>query len=187
MTEQAHDTVEFLHQGELMPQQYVQKVMQKELHDPVLTTQIANGFVLLQLIPDYYPSDEDSGGDSHDTWSALDYFVWAVVGKRRTFLVDTGFTHEVAAQRDRQLTRLPREGLALLGIDAAEIRDVIITHLHYDHADTFSDFRNARLHLQDEEMAYATGRHMTRSPFTTATRSWRRASASTASAATSGG
>ncbi len=47
---------------ELTPQEYVAKVVGRELHDPVLTTQLANGFVLRQLIPDYYPSDEDSGG-----------------------------------------------------------------------------------------------------------------------------
>ena len=100
------------------------------------------------------------GGDPHDTSAALDFFVWAIVGKRKTYLVDTGFNHEVAALRGRQIQRLPREGLAMLGIDAGKIEDVIITHLHFDHAGTFADFGNARIHLQDSEMAFATGRHM---------------------------
>ena len=105
-------------------------------------------------------SENFIGGDPHDTSGQLDFFVWAVVGKNRTFLVDTGFNHEVAAERNRKIDRLPREGLNLLGIDAGKIQDVIITHLHYDHAGTFSDFGNARLHIQDSEMAYATGRCM---------------------------
>lgn len=105
-------------------------------------------------------SENFIGGDPHDTSGQLDFFVWAIVGRSRTILVDTGFNHEVAAQRNRQLTRLPREGLAMLGIDAGRIEDVVITHLHYDHAGTLSDFGNARFHIQDEEVAYATGRHM---------------------------
>lgn len=62
------------HRDELTPQQYVAKVMRKELHDPVLTTQLSNGFVLLSLIPDYFPSDEDSGGYATCLeWPNLDY------------------------------------------------------------------------------------------------------------------
>ena len=34
---------------------------------------------------------------------------------------------------------------------------MIITHLHYDHAGTLKDFRNARFHLQETEMQFATG------------------------------
>ena len=44
--------------------------------------------------------------------------------------------------------------------DPASIRDVVITHLHYDHAGNLNLFPNARFHLQDREMQFATGRHM---------------------------
>jgi glyoxylase-like metal-dependent hydrolase (beta-lactamase superfamily II) len=40
------------------------------------------------------------------------------------------------------------------------IEDVVITHLHYDHAGSLSAFPKARFHLQDREMMFATGRHM---------------------------
>src|SRR6267142_1154838 len=33
-------------------------------------------------------------------------------------------------------------------------------HLHYDHAGNLDRFPNARFHLQDREMSYATGRCM---------------------------
>lgn len=105
-------------------------------------------------------SENYIGGDPHDRSGQLDFFVWAIVGKRKTWVVDTGFTHEVAAMRGRTLQRLPREGLELIGVDAAKVEDVIVTHLHYDHAGTLSDFANARFHLHDDEMAYATGRCM---------------------------
>ncbi len=98
--------------------------------------------------------------DSHDTEMPLDYYVWAIVGEGRTIVVDTGFTPEEAARRGRQVTRLPREGLAMLGIDSTTVEDVIVSHLHYDHAGTCEDFPRADFHLQDLEMAYATGRYM---------------------------
>lgn len=103
-------------------------------------------------------------GDLHDTPMPLDYFVWAVISKTRTFVVDTGFNAETATARGRQLLRCPSEGLAAIGVDATAVEDVIITHMHYDHVGNFDLFPRARFHLQDREMAFATGRPMTR-PF----------------------
>jgi len=54
--------------------EYVDKVKDKTLYDPVLTTQLSNGFTLHQLIPDYLPSDEDSAGyATHMEWINLEY------------------------------------------------------------------------------------------------------------------
>jgi glyoxylase-like metal-dependent hydrolase (beta-lactamase superfamily II) len=58
--------------------------------------------------------------------------------------------------------RSPSEALAAVGIDAATVSDVVLTHLHYDHAGGLQQFPAARFHVQDREMAYATGRHMGR-------------------------
>ncbi len=99
-------------------------------------------------------------GDPHDGPMPLDYFVWAIVNQSRTVVVDTGFDHAEGKRRQRKIFRLPREGLAMVGIEAAQAKDVIVTHLHYDHAGTVDHFPNARFHLQEAEMAYATGRHM---------------------------
>ncbi len=99
-------------------------------------------------------------GDLHDTPMPLDYFVWVAISKSHTFVIDTGFNAETAKARGRQLLRCPAEGLKLVGVDAAKVQDVIITHLHYDHVGNFELFPGARFHLQDREMAFATGRHM---------------------------
>ncbi|MEM7542898.1 MAG: N-acyl homoserine lactonase family protein [Pseudomonadota bacterium] len=98
--------------------------------------------------------------DIHDGLMPLDYFVWAIIGADRTIVVDTGFGEREAAARGRDLLRTPRAALATIGIDSHDIKDVIITHLHYDHAGTTEDFPNAHFHLQDLEMQFATGRHM---------------------------
>jgi glyoxylase-like metal-dependent hydrolase (beta-lactamase superfamily II) len=100
------------------------------------------------------------GGDPHDAPMPMDYYVWLIRGAGLTFVVDTGFGAEVARKRKRTLLRTPAEGLALLDVDAATVRDVIVTHLHYDHIGTFEAFPVARFHVQDDEVAYATGRHM---------------------------
>lgn len=100
------------------------------------------------------------GGDPHDAPMPMDYYVWLVRGEGRQFVVDTGFGAEVAKKRGRTLLRHPAEGLALLDVDVNTVEDVIITHLHYDHVGTFDCFPAARFHLQDDEMSYATGRHM---------------------------
>lgn len=103
--------------------------------------------------------------DAHDTPAPIDYYVWAIVNANRTIVVDTGFDRKEAARRGREIERLPREGLAMLDIDSGAVENVVVTHLHYDHAGTIDDFPAARFHLQDAEMAYATGRHMAHKPF----------------------
>lgn len=53
---------------------YIQKVLNKELFDPVLTTQVSNGFVLKRLIPGYLTADADSKGfAAFLEWANLDY------------------------------------------------------------------------------------------------------------------
>lgn len=100
------------------------------------------------------------GGDPHDRSMPLDYFVWAIVGEHRRFVVDTGFDAAMGAKRQRQVLRSPAEGLAMLGIDADTVENVIITHMHYDHAGSHALFPRATFHLQDREMAFCTGRCM---------------------------
>lgn len=100
-------------------------------------------------------------GDAHEAGEMpLNYYVWAVVGDDRTIVVDTGFGAAVAKKRGRTITAPVDEGLRALGIEPPRVRDVVITHLHYDHCGNDDLFANATYHLQDAEMEYATGRCM---------------------------
>lgn len=113
--------------------------------------------------------------DDHDLPMPLDYYVWAIHraddenGAHPPVIVDTGFGEQAAVARGRTITRPVIEGLRDAGIDHLLIEDVILTHLHYDHAGSLSVFPNAKFHVQDAEMAFATGRHIcngpTRAPF----------------------
>ncbi len=100
------------------------------------------------------------GGDPHDTDEPIDYFVWAIVGPSGNFVVDTGFDHAMAQKRGRQIEKPIAEGLNAIGVAPDKVGNVIISHLHYDHCGNYDTFPNARFHLQDIEMAYATGRCM---------------------------
>jgi glyoxylase-like metal-dependent hydrolase (beta-lactamase superfamily II) len=99
--------------------------------------------------------------DPHDTAATdLDYFVWLIRGGGRDILVDTGFNAAEAKLRGRTLTLNPVDALEAFGVGADAIRDIVVTHLHYDHAGNLDRFPNARFHLQEREMSFATGRCM---------------------------
>jgi glyoxylase-like metal-dependent hydrolase (beta-lactamase superfamily II) len=100
------------------------------------------------------------GGDEHDVPMPLNYYVWVVANDSRSIVVDTGFGAEVGRKRGRQIIKPVEEGLRALNLQPETVRDVVITHMHYDHAGNVPLFSNARFHLQDKEMEFATGRCM---------------------------
>ena len=108
--------------------------------------------------------------DNHDAPHAMDYFMWLLRRGDEVILVDTGYDDAEAASRDRPIRMNPTEALAPFGLRAEDITQVIVTHLHYDHAGGLHLFPNATLHLQAAEMAFATGPCMChdtlRMPFT---------------------
>lgn len=124
---------------------------------PYTTYQV---FALRYATHDRCRADNFIGGDPHDAPLPLDYYLWVARNETATYVIDTGFDVETARRRGRTLLRNPADALRALGVDPDEVTDVIITHLHYDHVGNFALFPKARFHLQDTEMAYATGRHM---------------------------
>lgn len=94
---------------------------------------------------------------SHNVPHDMDYFVWVIRNEQRTILVDTGFDSKEGVQRNRPILFEPAQALAEIGIAPESVDTAIITHLHYDHAGGLDQFPNARLHLQEAEMIYATG------------------------------
>jgi glyoxylase-like metal-dependent hydrolase (beta-lactamase superfamily II) len=111
-------------------------------------------------IPERRSPENFIHGDSHDQPMPIDFYVWAIKGAMQTLIVDTGFDPQVAVKRNRRLLHSPASSLRALDIDAHQIRDVILTHLHYDHAGNHDLFPQARYHIQEKEMNYCTGRCM---------------------------
>jgi glyoxylase-like metal-dependent hydrolase (beta-lactamase superfamily II) len=96
--------------------------------------------------------------DGHDGPMQMDFYIWVIRGEDRLIVVDTGFSSGASSRRNRQFVHPPAEALAQAGVDPAAVADVVITHLHWDHSGNMDLFPNAAFHIQDREMAQATGR-----------------------------
>ena len=107
---------------------------------------------------------------AHDQPHPMDYFIWILKSGERVIMVDTGYDYDEAKRRGRAIQRPPVKAIEALGLAAGDIDDIIVTHLHYDHAGCLGDFPTAKLHIHPVEMAYATGPCMCedalRMPFT---------------------
>lgn len=81
--------------------------------------------------------------DAHSDGADLDFYVWLIRGKSGDILVDTGFNQLAATAKGRSLTINPVDAMERFGVRADSIRDVVVTHLHYDHAGNLDRFPNA--------------------------------------------
>src|SRR5579863_9077775 len=84
--------------------------------------------------------------------------VWLIKGEGRNILFDCGF------YRDQFMTRWhpadyekPSVALERAGLKADDITDVIISHIHWDHADGFDLFPKAKIWIQKDELEYYAG------------------------------
>lgn len=85
--------------------------------------------------------------------------VWALRGTDgRVVLVDAGFHRPKFLERwkPRDFV-LPSEAVRKAGIDPGAVTDIVVTHVHWDHADGVDLFPNARVWLQREEFDYYVG------------------------------
>ncbi|HEU4415739.1 MAG TPA: N-acyl homoserine lactonase family protein [Candidatus Angelobacter sp.] len=112
-------------------------------------------------IPDFPVNALVSGADPARKLS-IAMTVWLVRGNGRNILVDSGFYRAQFFKNWKVNDFLkPSDAVAQSGITPAvkpeDITDVIITHMHWDHADGMDLFPNARIWLQKDEYTYYTG------------------------------
>jgi len=88
------------------------------------------------------------------------YYVWAAESEEGFTVVDTGAAPAVAAERKLRDYVSPVEALARLGADRSNIRRVVVTHIHFDHAggvETFArEFPEAVFYVQRREFDFWT-------------------------------
>jgi len=97
------------------------------------------------------------GGAGGDALTPFAYQAFLLRGPLGWVAFDTGADEAACARYGKTFVQgLPR-ALQLLGIDPAEVRHVIQTHLHWDHAGQPDLFPAATFHMQAREMAYVTG------------------------------
>jgi glyoxylase-like metal-dependent hydrolase (beta-lactamase superfamily II) len=87
----------------------------------------------------------------------IDFIVFVAACDGELVVVDTGFSREAGRSRGRELELTAAEAVRAVGLDAAGVRTVVLSHLHYDHAGNIDDFPDAQVVLQRAELDYATG------------------------------
>jgi glyoxylase-like metal-dependent hydrolase (beta-lactamase superfamily II) len=108
-------------------------------------------------IPDFRVSGLVAGADK-DRKMDIAMMVWLVRGNGHTILVDAGFYREQFFKQWKVANFVkPSEAIARVGLKPEDITDVIVTHMHWDHADGMDLFPKARIWLQKEELEYYAG------------------------------
>ncbi|RMH58735.1 MAG: MBL fold metallo-hydrolase [Candidatus Hydrogenedentota bacterium] len=84
------------------------------------------------------------------------WYAWLIRGTDRTILVDCGFLRRKDARRwrirhFRRVETLLRE----IGVPRDAVTDLVLTHLHWDHAGAVGRFSEARVWLQRKEYEWA--------------------------------
>jgi glyoxylase-like metal-dependent hydrolase (beta-lactamase superfamily II) len=87
----------------------------------------------------------------------MDYSFWVLRRDERTIVVDTGYSSALADARGRRFLADPIVTLRATGIEPATVDDVVLTHLHYDHAGNLEHFPQATLHVHHAERDPAEG------------------------------
>ncbi|MGH9497835.1 MAG: N-acyl homoserine lactonase family protein [Terriglobales bacterium] len=108
-------------------------------------------------LPDFPVADLVAGAEPGRKLD-IAMMIWLVRGNGRNILVDAGFYHE-RFFKDWQVKDFtkPSETLKRVGLKPEDITDVVITHLHWDHADGADLFPNARIWIQKDELEYYAG------------------------------
>lgn len=84
--------------------------------------------------------------------------VWLLRGNGRTVLVDAGFYRDKFVQRWKPADFIsPSDAVARAGVRAEDVTDIIVSHVHWDHADGLDLFPNARIWIQKEEYQHHVG------------------------------
>ena len=110
------------------------------------------------VIPDFSVSSLIAGADrSRKTDIAM--MIWLLKGQGgRNILVDSGFYRERYLKQFKLRDYIrPSDALGKLGLAADQITDVIVTHMHWDHAGGIDLFPKARVWIQKDEYGYYTG------------------------------
>ena len=108
-------------------------------------------------IPDFPVNQLVAGADPSRKLDIAMMF-WLVRAGGRDILVDSGFYREQFFQQWHVKDFVkPSEALARLDVKPEDITDVIVTHMHWDHADGMDLFPKAKIWLQKDELEYYAG------------------------------
>lgn len=82
------------------------------------------------------------------------YFFWCIKGEGGPIIVDCGVSPDLAEQKALNGYISPAAALQRLGVDAAQVPKVIVTHMHWDHYSGIELFPNASIYVQESEFNF---------------------------------
>jgi glyoxylase-like metal-dependent hydrolase (beta-lactamase superfamily II) len=83
---------------------------------------------------------------------------WLIKGGGRNILFDCGFYRDQFMRQWHPVDyEKPSLALQRAGLKPEDITDVVISHIHWDHADGFDLFPRAKIWIQKEELEYYAG------------------------------
>ncbi len=84
--------------------------------------------------------------------------IWLIKGNGHIILFDAGFYRDQFLRQWHPADyEKPSLAIQRVGLHAEDITDVIISHIHWDHADGFDLFPKAKVWIQKEELEYYAG------------------------------
>ena len=106
-----------------------------------------------------FPASSLVAGADRSRRMDIAMMVWVLKGiNGRIAIVDSGF------HRDRYFTQFavkdylkPSDAIAPLGLKPEDVTDLLLTHMHWDHAGGIDLFPTARVWVQKDEYEYYTG------------------------------
>lgn len=114
--------------------------------------------VQFATLPAYRVRGLVAGADSTRRIDAA-MMLWTIQGAEgRVILVDAGFAREkfITQWKPRDYVT-PDSALRRAGIDPARVSDIVISHVHWDHADGVDRFPQARIWIQRAEFEFYVG------------------------------
>lgn len=95
------------------------------------------------------------------TMAPIDFYLWCLKGKDSAVLVDTGMTgghaREFCTAKCYGGEEYVEDRLKKIGVTPADIKTVIITHLHGDHFGAYKLYPNATFYIQKRDIEFFTG------------------------------
>jgi glyoxylase-like metal-dependent hydrolase (beta-lactamase superfamily II) len=91
--------------------------------------------------------------DWEKNWE-INYYFWLLMGPDGPVLLDAGVEPGLAAERGLPGYVSPAQLLSSMGIDAAEVKHVVLSHLHWDHMNGLVMFPNAAFYVQRLEYEF---------------------------------
>lgn len=89
-----------------------------------------------------------------DRTAQINYYIFAIRGGGETIVVDCGVHPELARQRNLASYVSPADALKRIDIDAAKVKHLIVTHVHFDHISGIQLFPKATIYIQEKEFNF---------------------------------